>query len=52
VLTFLQDLGILLTLMTIIAYVAAFLVVPPVMVLYDRYLTGDDPYMHISILES
>jgi len=52
VLTFLQDLGILLTLMTVIAYVAAFLVVPPVMVLYDRYLTGDDPYMHISILES
>lgn len=51
VLTFLQDLGVLLTLMTVTAYLSAFLVVPPVMVLYDRYLTGEDATMHISILE-
>jgi predicted RND superfamily exporter protein len=36
--TFLSDLGILLTLTTFIAFVAAFTVIPPVVILYDRYL--------------
>lgn len=40
--TFLSDLGILLTLTTTMAYVSAFTVIPPSIVLYDRYFTGDD----------
>ncbi|MFB6214025.1 MAG: MMPL family transporter [Candidatus Nanohaloarchaea archaeon] len=38
--TFLSDLGVLLTLTTTMAYVAAFTVIPPALVLFDRYLTG------------
>lgn len=36
--TFLSDLGILLSLTTVIAYIAAFTVIPPVVILYDRYV--------------
>lgn len=37
--TFLSDLGTLLTLTTTMAYVSAFTVIPPALVLYDRYFT-------------
>ncbi|MFB6199364.1 MAG: MMPL family transporter [Candidatus Nanohaloarchaea archaeon] len=39
--TFLSDLGTLLTLTTTMAYVTAFTVIPSSLILYDRYLTGD-----------
>jgi len=41
-LTFLKDLGILLTLTTTMAYIAAFTVLPSSIVFYDRYFTGED----------
>ncbi|MFB6100782.1 MAG: MMPL family transporter [Candidatus Nanohalobium sp.] len=37
--TFLSDLGTLLTLTTTMAYVAAFTVIPPALVIWDRYFT-------------
>lgn len=37
-LTFLSSLGTLLILMTVMAYLAAFLVIPPVMIIYDRHI--------------
>ncbi|WP_414837063.1 MMPL family transporter [Candidatus Nanohalococcus occultus] len=40
--TFLSDLGVLLTLTTTLAYVSAFTVIPSSLVLYDRYFTGDN----------
>lgn len=51
-LTFLQDLGILLTLTTTLAYVAAFTIIPASIVFYDRYLTGKSPDMDFSKLYS
>jgi hypothetical protein len=39
--TFLSDLGILLTLTTTLAYVSAFTVIPSALVLNDRHFTGD-----------
>jgi predicted RND superfamily exporter protein len=49
-LTFLRDLGILLTLTTTLAYVAAFTVVPASLVFYDRYLVGRTPDLELSKL--
>lgn len=37
-LTFLSSLGTILILMTIMAYLAAFLVIPPIMIIHDRYI--------------
>jgi hypothetical protein len=37
--TFLSDLGTLLTLTTTMAYISAFTVIPPALILYDRYFT-------------
>lgn len=37
-LTFLSSLGTILIMMTLMAYFAAFLVIPPVMIIYDRYI--------------
>lgn len=37
--TFLSDLGILLSLTTLMAFIAAFVVLPPTMILYDRHVT-------------
>ena len=49
-LTFLKDLGILLTLTTTLAYIAAFTVIPASIVFYDRYLTGKGPDTDLSKL--
>lgn len=37
-LTFLSSLGTILILMTAMAYLSAFLVIPPIMIIYDRYI--------------
>jgi predicted RND superfamily exporter protein len=49
-LTFLADLGYLLTLTTTFAYISALTVVPASIVFYDRYLTGKSPDMDLSKL--
>lgn len=41
-LTFLSDLGILLTLTTTMAYFSAFTIIPSALVLYDRYFTDEN----------
>jgi predicted RND superfamily exporter protein len=49
-LTFLTDLGYLLTLTTTFAYISALTVIPASIVFYDRYLTGKSPDMDLSKL--
>jgi predicted RND superfamily exporter protein len=49
-LTFLADLGYLLTLTTTFAYISALTVIPASIVFYDRYLTGKSPDMDLSKL--
>jgi predicted RND superfamily exporter protein len=47
-LTFLKDLGYLLTLTTTFAYITALTIIPASIVFYDRYLTGKTPDMDLS----
>jgi predicted RND superfamily exporter protein len=49
-LTFLADLGYLLTLTTTFAFISALTVIPSSIVFYDRYLTGKSPDMDLSKL--
>ncbi|MFB6241524.1 MAG: MMPL family transporter [Candidatus Nanosalina sp.] len=49
-LTFLADLGYLLTLTTTMAYLAAFTVIPASIVFWDRYITGKSPDLELSKL--
>lgn len=49
--TFLSDLGTLLTLTTTMAYISAFTVIPPALVIWDRYFTfGTDKFTLFKII--
>lgn len=45
--TFLSDLGSLLTFTTTMAYIASFTVTPAILVIYDTYFTDDDGYFSL-----
>ena len=48
--TFLSDLGSLLTFTTTMAYVAAFTITPAILILYDYYFTDDNGYFSLAVL--
>jgi predicted RND superfamily exporter protein len=48
--TFLSDLGSLLTFTTTMAYVAAFTVTPAILIIYDIYFTDDNGYFSLAVL--
>lgn len=49
--TFLSDLGSLLTLTTTMAYVSAFTITPAILVIYDRYFTDSNGFTLTNILD-